>query len=64
VGTIHPKKLLRMLKKLGWYELRQVGSHLILKNDKLNLTTTIPMHPRDISTDTYNKILKQTGLKK
>lgn len=53
-----------MLKKLGWYELRQVGSHLILKNDKLNLTTTIPMHPRDISTDTYNKILKQTGLKK
>ena len=35
MGTIHPKKLLRMLKKLGWYELRQVGSHLILKNNEI-----------------------------
>jgi predicted RNA binding protein YcfA (HicA-like mRNA interferase family) len=57
-------ELLRTLKKNGWYEDRQVGSHKIFKHAKINTTISLPYHRgKEVPTGTLNTILKQAGLK-
>lgn len=60
-----PKKLLKLLKKKGFYKHHQVGSHLVLKsvNDH-SLRVTLPLHNRDLKQGTLNSILKQCGIDK
>ena len=56
-------KLLKLLKKHGWYEIRQNGSHKVLKNDKKINKIVFPYHRgKEIPTGTYHRILKQAGL--
>jgi predicted RNA binding protein YcfA (HicA-like mRNA interferase family) len=39
------KKIIRALKKVGFIEDRQKGSHLILVNPRTKARTIIPVHP-------------------
>ncbi|MBI4164661.1 MAG: type II toxin-antitoxin system HicA family toxin [Acidobacteria bacterium] len=48
------------MKKIGFYEVRQAGSHLQLKRG--NLTVTVPMHPGDLAPGTLRSILRQAHL--
>ena len=50
------------LKKNGFYEISQRGSHLKMRDDK-GRQTTVPMHNKDLSKGTEDAILKQAGLK-
>jgi predicted RNA binding protein YcfA (HicA-like mRNA interferase family) len=61
--VISGKELLAALKKAGFIEVRQKGSHISLQKITLEKTykTVIPMHP-EIAKGTLIDILQQTGL--
>ena len=63
--TTTPKKLLKFLKKQGFYISRQSGSHMILhhKTDKTK-RVTLPIHNKDLKPKTFSSILKQAGIDK
>lgn len=55
------KDVVKELKRNGWVEARQTGSHLMLKKD--GRLTVIPMHTGDLAIGTLKSIEKQTGVK-
>jgi len=57
-------ELIKLLKKNGWYEVAQKGSHKQFKHETKTGKITIPDHKgKDIAIGTLNAILKQAGLK-
>lgn len=58
------KEMVKFLKKNGFKEVSQRGSHLKMYNPITNKTTTVPMHRGDLPKGTEQAILKDTGLKK
>jgi predicted RNA binding protein YcfA (HicA-like mRNA interferase family) len=57
-------ELFKTLKKAGWKEVRQRGSHKVLKKDGRKETIVLPYHRgKEVPTGTCNRILKQAGLK-
>jgi len=62
---ITSKKLLKLLKKKGFYISRQSGSHLILHTDKDKAKrVTLPVHNKNLKPGTLNSILEQAGIDK
>jgi predicted RNA binding protein YcfA (HicA-like mRNA interferase family) len=58
--SLSPQKVVRVLKKCGFVELRQKGSHLILYNEATKHRVTIPMHKgKDIKKQLLRKIIEQ-----
>jgi predicted RNA binding protein YcfA (HicA-like mRNA interferase family) len=57
---IDSRKLLRILLRMGFLEVRSKGSHLQLK--KGNLLVTVPMHKKDIKPETLKSILRQAKI--
>ncbi len=55
------KDVLRFLKRKGFIEKRQSGSHLILENQDIGYRTIIPMHAGDLPKGLFLKILKDAG---
>ena len=56
-------ELIKLLKKDGWYEKDQKGSHLQLEHPEKKGKVTVPVHSGDIPKGTLNSILKQAGIK-
>jgi len=57
-------ELLRLIKKAGWYEVRQAGSHIILKHPDHVHTITFPDHgSKEIGKGIAEKLKKQAGIK-
>jgi predicted RNA binding protein YcfA (HicA-like mRNA interferase family) len=42
--SLNSKQVIKALKKLGFEEVRQKGSHLVLYNQKTNKRTVVPIH--------------------
>lgn len=65
MSSITPKKLLKFLKKRGFFIHHQVGSHLVLKsiNDSTK-RVTVAMHNKDMKPGTLSSVLKQAGIDK
>lgn len=65
MSSITPKKLLKFLKKRGFYISRQSGSHMILHHeiDKTK-RVTLPLHNKDLKHGTLTSVLKQAGIDK
>ncbi len=60
---LKPGQLLRALKKAGFYEHHQTGSHLQLKHpQRPELRVTLLMHAREIKRSVLKSILKQADL--
>lgn len=57
------KEILKELRKDGWKEVNQTGSHLQLKHPIKSGRVTVPVHSGDLPKGTLNSILKQAGLK-
>lgn len=57
------REVIRLLKRDGWIEKNQKGSHLQLIHPTKKGKVTIPIHGGDIPKGTLNSILKQSGLK-
>lgn len=62
VPSLRHKKLIKALKKIGFEEARQTGSHLILLNQKSKKIISVPVHNKDIKRGLLMGIIKQAGL--
>jgi len=57
-------ELFRILKKHGWYVVRQKGSHVILQHTKREGQLTVPFHgSKEVKPGLLRAILKQAGIK-
>jgi predicted RNA binding protein YcfA (HicA-like mRNA interferase family) len=50
------------LKRAGFVEKRQKGSHVILWHEGKQRTTIVALHGRDLPPPTLKDIIKQAGL--
>jgi len=56
-------ELLRVLKKDGWYIIRQRGSHVLMQHPKKKGLLSIPYHAsKEVKKGLLRSILKQTGI--
>ncbi len=58
-----PKEMVKLLKRNGFIEIRQRGSHVFLEHPETKKCTTVPMHCKDLGKGLEQKILKDAGLK-
>ncbi len=54
--------VVRALKRVGWYEVSQTGSHLRLRHDEHPEDLTIAMHRGDVPKGKLLAIIKQAGM--
>lgn len=59
--TMTSKELIRLLKRNGWYKVKQEGSHLRLRKNGFN-DIIIPVHNKDLAKGLLLKILKQAQI--
>ena len=52
--------VVQALEKLGFRQVRQRGSHVVMRRD--TAVTVVPLHRRDIAVGTLHNILKQAGV--
>jgi predicted RNA binding protein YcfA (HicA-like mRNA interferase family) len=60
--SVNAREVLGALKRAGFQELHQKGSHQYLWHPSKKLLTGVPMHPGDLGRGLVRKILKQAGL--
>lgn len=61
--VLSAKIVIKMLKKAGFEEWRQKGSHLSMYKKDGNMILTIPVHGgRDLSKGTLRIIISQSGM--
>ena len=60
--AVRPSEVVAALKRAGFIEKWQKGSHVILWNERQNRTTVVALHGRDIPAPTLKEVLKQAGL--
>ena len=60
--AIRPAAVVAALKRAGFIEKRQKGSHLIMWHEQKRRTTIVAIHSRDIPGPTLKDILKQAGV--
>ena len=58
-----PKQLIKYLRKNGFQEISQNGSHVKLKNNETDRTVIVPYHTKTLKKGTEQAILKQAGLR-
>lgn len=58
-----PREMIKFLKKNGFEEIGQNGSHIKLINKATNKQTVVPYHCKDLKKGLEQQILKQAGLK-
>ena len=59
---ITSKQLIKLLKTIGFAEIRQKGSHLTFYRENDNISITIPIHSKTIGIGLTHTIIKQAGL--
>jgi len=61
--NLKPSEVIRALKRAGFYEHHQTGSHLQLKHESaFHLRVTVPIHAREIKRAVLKSILRQAEL--
>lgn len=58
-----PKEMIKLLKKNGFQETGQNGSHVKMENSETKRTVIVPYHSKDLKKGLEQAILKQAGLK-
>jgi len=62
--SIKPRALIKKLKKAGFIEDRQSGSHIVMYHPKTGRRAVIPIHLKDIPKGTLNSLIKEAGILK
>jgi predicted RNA binding protein YcfA (HicA-like mRNA interferase family) len=63
-GEMKSSELLRLFKRAGWVEVRQTGSHIILRHPDHKESISLPFHgTKEIGKGIAEKLKKQAGLK-
>lgn len=63
IPNYKPKELVKLLKKNGFIEKRQTGSHLQMLNQGKRLLVTVPIHNKELKRKTLYSILKSAQIK-
>jgi len=64
IRPLLPRKLIKILERVGFKVVRQKGSHVIMMNDK-GTRTVIPVHPgKDVKPGLIRAIIKEAGLRR
>lgn len=58
-----PREMIKYLKKNGFKEVSQNGSHIKLKNIKTGKQVIVPYHSKTMKKGLEQAILKEAGLK-
>lgn len=58
-----PKEMIKYLKRNGFIEVSQNGSHVKMVNEKTGKKTIVPYHGKALKKGLEQEILKQAGLK-
>jgi len=61
--TMTSREVLKMLRKNGWFQVSQRGSHIQMEHPKKTGKVSVPNHRGDIAKGTLHSILSQAGLK-
>jgi len=61
--SLKPKEVVVALKRAGFIEIRQSGSHLTLANKVKSKITVVPLHSKEIKRGLLMAIIKQSGLR-
>ncbi|KGP77150.1 hypothetical protein JT05_00850 [Desulfosporosinus sp. Tol-M] len=59
---ISSKEMAALLKRLGFEEIRQTGSHKLFSRRQDGRNTVIPMHSKDLKRGLIKAILKDIGI--
>ena len=62
--VLNPKKLIKILYKLGYILDHTTGSHYVFYNNISSKPVSVPYHNKDIPTGTLLSILKLAGISK
>ena len=60
--TLNARKVVAALKRAGFEEIHQKGSHLYLHHPIKDLETCVPMHGRDLGRSLIRAIIRQAEL--
>ena len=60
--SLKPADVIKALRRAGFVESHQTGSHLILEKPNHPLIISVPMHNRDLKKGTLRHIIEQAGL--
>ncbi len=55
------KAVVRFLRREGFIDKRQRGSHLVLQHPKTCYRTMAPMHPGELPNGLFRRILQDAG---
>ncbi|HNR29908.1 MAG TPA: type II toxin-antitoxin system HicA family toxin [Candidatus Hydrogenedentes bacterium] len=62
IPALTPRKVVAALKRAGFKERRQRGSHLLLCHSERHVTVIVPMHAGDLPRGTLRAIIREAGL--
>lgn len=60
--TLNATRIIRALKRAGFVENGQEGSHLYFWNEATKCETSVPMHSGDVRRSLMKAIIRQAGL--
>lgn len=61
VPLLRPREVIRAFESLGWQEVRQRGSHIVLTKPGSVSTLSVPNHPR-VARGTLRALIAKAGL--
>lgn len=59
MASFKPKEVVSILKRLGFLQKRQAGSHLIMFHPTSQIIIPVPIHTKDIRKGLMKSIIKQ-----
>lgn len=60
--SLTPKKVLKILRRKGFIDDHQTGSHLVLYHEDSKRRVVVPIHTKDLPPGTLRSILRSAGI--
>lgn len=60
--SIPPREVIRALEKVGFKQLRQRGSHVVMYKEGFPGQPVVALHNKDVKKGTLRSIIRQAGL--
>jgi len=64
LSIITPRKVIKILKKLGFQLDHTTGSHFIFYNPETKKRASVPYHKKDLPRGTLRSIIEKAGITK
>jgi predicted RNA binding protein YcfA (HicA-like mRNA interferase family) len=61
LGNISGKDAVKVFQKLGWQQIGQVGSHVVMIRQGVRVNLSIPQH-KELSVGTLRALIRSAGL--